>query len=312
MQVEEIINRILSSRKDLTRSTVLKMINVKIEEAKGFLTLESAARAVAAELGLEIPRVSLKRGASICNLVSGLGDVTIVGRILHVNPPRTFTRSDGEEGKMRSLYIADKTGILRVIVWGGKADLLGSSDIVGKIVRFTHGYVRKGYNGKLELNIGLRGNIEVESSDISEEEFPSVDIFFRKINQIERSETRVNTVGLISMVSPITTFTREDESSGKVRRLEIKDKSGRITVVLWNNKVNELTDVEIGKFLQLFGAKVREDLNGNLELHVDGSVDSALLPDLPPCFKRDFSSLKPHNMKELDMTLNNKFDNETV
>jgi len=285
MPVEEIISRILSYRKDLTRRMILQMIEDKIKEAKGFLTVESAARAVAAELGLEIVSVSLTRGISISNLVSGLGDVTVVGRVLHVNSPRTFIRSNGEEGRMRSLYIADKTGVLRVMLWGEKADLNKPSEMIGKIVRFSHGYVRRGYDGKIELNIGSRGNVEIAPPDIPEEEFPSVTRFFVKINQIRKSKARVNTIGLIVNVYPVTIFTREDGSTGKVRRLELKDESGRILVVLWNNKVDELADVENGKYLELFGAKVREDVNSRLELHVDRFVDSALLTDLPLAFQ---------------------------
>ena len=288
MPVDEIIDRILSSRRELTRRMILQLIDSKIKESKGFLTVESAARAVAAELGLEITRVSLMKGTSIRNLVSGLGNVTIVGRILHVNPPRTFTRSNGEEGKMRSLYIADKTGVLRVVIWGEKAELLGSSETIGKIVRFSHGYVRKGYNGRLELNIGLKGNIEVSPPDISEEEFPAINRFYKKIKQITKPETRVNTFGRVMEISPINTFTREGGVSGKVRRIEIRDQTGRITVVLWNNKVDELGDLEIGKYLEIFGAKVRKDLNGRLELHVDGSVDVTVLSNLPSGFKEEY------------------------
>ena len=287
MPADEIIDRILSSRRELTRRMILQLIDSKIKESKGFLTVESAARAVAAELGLEITRVSLMKGTSIRNLVSGLGNVTIVGRILHVNPPRTFTRSNGEEGKMRSLYIADKTGVLRVVIWGEKAELLGSSETIGKIVRFSHGYVRKGYGGRLELNIGLKGNVEVSPPDISEEEFPSINRFYKKIKQITKPETRVNTFGRVVKISPINTFTREGGVSGKVRRIEIRDQTGRITVVLWNNKVDELGDLEIGKYLEIFGAKVRKDLNGRLELHVDGSVDVTVLSNLPSGFKED-------------------------
>lgn len=288
MPVDEIIDRILSSRRELTRRMILQLIDSKIKESKGFLTVESAARAVAAELGLEITRVSLMKGTSIRNLVSGLGNVTIVGRILHVNPPRTFTRSNGEEGKMRSLYIADKTGVLRVVIWGEKAELLGSSETIGKIVRFSHGYVRKGYGGRLELNIGLKGNIEISPPDIFEEEFPSINRFYKKIKQITKPETRVNTFGRVVKISPINTFTREGGVSGKVRRIEIRDQTGGITVVLWNNKVDELGDLEIGKYLEIFGAKVRKDLNGRLELHVDGSVDVTVLSNLPSGFKEDY------------------------
>jgi replication factor A1 len=281
MPVEEIVDRILSRRKDLTRSRVLQMIQDRIEKTRGFLTLESAARAVAAELGLEVAEVSLARGVPIRNLISGLSNATVVGRILHVNPPKFFVRPNGEEGKMRSLYIADETGVLRVVVWGEKADVFASSGIIGRIIRLSHGYVRKGYDGSLELNIGFRGEIDLSPSGISEKDFPPLDFFFRMIREIGKPGGRVNTLGIIRGISSVTEFTREDESTGKMRRLQIRDRSGGINVVLWNNKVDDLAQVEIGDCLGLFGAKVREDLNGLLELHVDGSVDSAIISPLP-------------------------------
>jgi len=286
MSVEEIIERILSSRKDVTRNTILRLINKKIQESKGFLTLEGAARAVAAEFGLEITGIPLMKGTSIRNLVSGLSDVTIVGRILHVNPTRTFVKSNGEEGKMRSLYITDGTSMLRVVVWG---DLVNDLDfeVIGKIVRFSHGYVREGYDGKLEFNIGSKGKVEISPRGISEDDFPPLERFFKKIGRIE-SETKVNIFGLVVNVFPVNTFIRKDKSSGKVRRIEVGDRTGKVTVVLWNNKVDELAGVETGKYLEVLGAKVRKDINGRVELHVDGSVDAALLPTLPPDLRNVF------------------------
>jgi len=280
MEIEEIINRILSSHGEFTRGMILRMINEKIRKAKGFLTMESAARAVAAELGLEITETSPMRYALIRDLVSGLGDVTIVGRVIYINPPRSFIKTNGEEGKMRTLYVADKTGILRVVAWGEKADLLGPSDI-GRIFKFSHGYVRRGYYGRLELHIGSRGNVEAAPLGVSKEEFPSIGEFFKIVGRIEKSDRRVNTLGCIVNLFPVASFTRENGSTGKMRRIEIKDQSGRIMVVLWNDKVDDLSDIEMGKILGFFGAKVRENLNGNLELHVDRTVDSVILSFLP-------------------------------
>ncbi|KYH42415.1 MAG: single-stranded DNA-binding protein [Candidatus Bathyarchaeota archaeon B63] len=281
MPVEEIIDRILTQRRDLTRESVLQMIRERVEKAGGLLKVESAARAVAAELGLEVAGVPLARGVPIRELISGLNNTTVVGRILHVNPPKVFVRPNGEEGMMRSLYIADETGILRVAIWGEKAGLLDSSRIIGRIIRLSHGYVRRGYDGRPELNIGSHGEIEIEPPGFSEGDLPPISLFFKPINQIGRPGGRVNTMGLITSISQITEFTREDESAGKMRRLQIRDRSGSINVVLWNNKVDELAQAGIGECLCLFGAKVREDLNGHLELHVDGSVDSAVLPAPP-------------------------------
>ena len=281
MSADEIIMKILSSRKDLTSDEIRELINRKIRESRGFLTVESAARAVAAELGLEISGFSLAKGTAIRNIISGLNDVTTAGRVLHVNPIRIFMKSSGESGKMRSLYIADETGILRVVVWGEKADMLEPSEILGKIIKISHGYTREGYDGNVELNVGLRGEIEVSPPDISEDDFPSLHKFLRRINQIGDSEVRVNILGVVTEIFPINTFTREDNTSGKVRRIRVDDGTGKIIVVLWNNKVDELSDLKVGDHIEFFRAKVRRDLNGNLEIHIDGSVEATILSNLP-------------------------------
>ena len=65
MSFEEIMRQILSSRPDLTRAEVLKMVEKKEKEAKGFLTNESAARSIAAELGVELPETFSRMGGSI-------------------------------------------------------------------------------------------------------------------------------------------------------------------------------------------------------------------------------------------------------
>ena len=72
MSTDEIIRKILSYRKDLTRDEIHELINRKIRESMGFLTVESAARAVAAELGLEISGFSLAKGTAIRDIILSL------------------------------------------------------------------------------------------------------------------------------------------------------------------------------------------------------------------------------------------------
>ena len=47
-------------------------------------------------------------------------------------------------------------------------------------------------------------------------------------------------IGRISAVSPIKTFRRKDGVEGKVARLVISDETGKISVVLWNEKTSKL------------------------------------------------------------------------
>ena len=93
MSLEDVIKRILSSRDDVTRKEVLTMIEEKKRKAKGFFTDDSAARVVAAELDVGVLQVN-KPDVLIEDLIPGLRDVTIVGRVITVYPEKTFVRSD--------------------------------------------------------------------------------------------------------------------------------------------------------------------------------------------------------------------------
>ena len=280
MPFEDMVQQILSCRPDLTREEILTMVKEKEREAKGFLTRESATRAVAAELGLEGSEVTFKRRIPIGHLVSGLGDVTVTCRVLLVQPLRKFIRLDGSEGKVRRLFLADKTGEMKVVLWDDKAETQDIEDLTGRIVRFSHGYVRRGFHGGLELNMGSKGKIET-APDSPEDEFPPLSSFFKKIGEITGRERTVNVLGVAGRIYAISTFNRDDGSEGKVRRLELEDQGDSITVVLWNTKVDELAGIESGRYLEILGGKVRESVNGMLELHVDSSADTAVLARQP-------------------------------
>jgi len=285
MPLEDVVQRILSSRPDKTRDELQAMIEAKVEEAKGFLTHESAARAVAVELGVERLEVSSTHGMTVKDLVSGLGDVTITGRVVFVGPLQKFSSRDEREVRMKHLVVADGTGELRVVVWGDKADLADSLNLLGQVARFTHGYVRAGYNGRLELSIGTKGSIEVASSDASAGEFPLLADFHKKIDQLTKDAKKVNVIGKIVEVFPPSTFSREDGREGTLKKLELQDETGIVTVVFWDSRVQESADVKSGDLLQVFGAKIKESLSGGVELSVDSSVRFALLKELPAGFE---------------------------
>jgi len=281
MPLEDIIQKILNSRPDMTRKELQKMVDVKVEQGKGFLTHESAARAIAVELGVEQLKIPSTHRITVKDLVSGLGDVTISARVIYAGSYQKFSNPDEKEVKLKHLIIADKTGELRVVIWGDKADLADSLSLLGQVAQFSHGYVRTGYNERLELSIGSKGSIEVASSDMSREDFPLLTEFHTKIRKLTKDVKKVNVIGSIAGVHPTSSFSREDGRKGILKKLELQDETGIVTIVFWNSKVQELTDIKNGSLLQIFGAKVKESLYGGVELHVDSSVNFALLKELP-------------------------------
>ncbi|MCS7120843.1 MAG: OB-fold nucleic acid binding domain-containing protein [Nitrososphaerota archaeon] len=281
MSIEEIICRIISSRPELTREEVINMIEEKIGRSKGFLTAEAAARLIAAEIGADHPRLEFEGDMPIGSLVSGLGDVTVSGRVIAVCPLQKFLKPDEAEGKFRQLLVADKSGEARVILWNENAELQDPVGLIGKIVRFTHGYVRIGLDGMLEINIASRGKIEVQPPSLCEKDFPPLAKFIKKISDISGDERMVNTIGLVGQIYPASAFKREDGSEGKVRRIELKDDEANIMLVLWNDKVEELAFIETGEYIQIMGARVKDSIGGRPELHADRSTDIIALKKKP-------------------------------
>jgi len=281
MPLEDIVQRILSAHPDFTREEVFEMIEEKEKEAKGFLTRESAARAVASELGVETRKVFLKHGISIGDLVSGLNDVTVAGRVIFVHPLQMFARPDGTEGKIRRLLVADGTGRVRVALWDDRACLPNAEELIGQIVRFSHAYVRRGLDGRPELNMGSNGALEIVTLNVEEKEYPPLTYFFKRFGEIMAQEAIVNVLGVIGRVHPGSTFKRADGTEGKVRRLELRDKTGKVNVVLWNDKVDELAEIREGEWLVIWRAKIKAVPSDGFELSVDSSVHTALLAEKP-------------------------------
>jgi len=270
MAVESIIQRILTSRRDLTYEQVARMIEEREKAGKGYFTTESVAQIVASELRVEIPRKDLRSEISIKNLVSGLDDVTITGRVIYVSPSQSFTRSVGAAAFVRRLVIADASGVLPVVLWDERAKDAEDKNVgVGDIVSFSHGYVREGPDGKTQLNLGTRGEIKILTADEPEDRYPRIEKFIRKIGEIDGKSNRVNVTGIVQHLSLESSFKRKDGRDGKMRRLWLEDSTGGIEVVFWNEKVEQIKTLEEGQCLQITNARVRNRLDAQLQLHVE-------------------------------------------
>jgi len=245
-------------------------ITKKKAASGGLLTNEATARLVAAELGVEIKLEKPLPKVYISQLVSGLNDVTVSGRVLLVIAPRAFHRADNK-GQIARLLIADKTGSIKVVLWNDKAELAKEIQL-RRIVQVLHGYVRKSRDGKLELHIGQQGSIQIAPSGAKESDFPSIKDFLEKIANIRKDNGKVNIKGVIQTINLISSFQRYDGTQGKVLRMMLRDETGQIPVVLWNKKAEDMDLAKEGMTAMLMNAKVKSQ-NELLELHVDDSAN---------------------------------------
>jgi len=275
VDLEQIVQRILLTRRDLTREDVLKLIYEKKRSAENYLLDDVAARIVASELGVEIPHEeeSFKSEISIGSLVSGLNDVTLTARVIIVYPIQTFFKPDLTEGKLARLLLADKSGTLRLVLWNDKISLVEAGKIKhGNIIRVLHGYVREGLDGKLELHVGQRGDVQVSPPDVADSDYPSIDQFIEKIGNLTQKSKKASVLGAVYDAFPMSEFRRKDGTSGKVRRLRLRDETGEVSLVFWNEKVDELGEVKKDDQLRIMNARVKTQPDGRIELHVENAT----------------------------------------
>jgi len=269
MTNEEVIQQILSKHPKISREEILRSLEAEKKKTCGLIAEETLWRLIAAKYGIEIIKRRTIRRMSIKNLVAGLNDVTLTGRIIAVFPPKKF---EGEKsGKVANLIVADEDDTLGVVLWNDKVDLIESGELkAGQVVRFSHGYTRKDCREKIELHMGIKSRLEVKPENVKVEEYPTLCKFTTKISKITKVSNCVHLVGTVKKVYPISTFTRRDSSSGKFLRLKLADKTGEIPVVIWNEKAEELEkEIKVDSSLELANAKIKENPSGELEVQAN-------------------------------------------
>jgi len=268
MNLDQLIGRILSAQPSLTREAVLSLIKEKKTEAGELLTDEGAAYIVAAELSISLREDErLETEIQLVDLVPGIRDVSITGRILTVYSVQKFTRSNGVEGQVGRLILVDKTGTVSVVLWDEKADLISQGRLMrDQVIRVAHGYVREGLDGTPEINVGSKGQV-ILSPNVRPRDLPQLKDLFKKIGELREEKNGVNTVGVAEDIIPTTTF-RRGEEIGRLAKVELIDETGEIWAVFWNEMTESLTDLKRGDRVEVVNAKTRRNIQDSLELHI--------------------------------------------
>jgi len=296
-QVQTIVKEILSKREELSEEQILALIEEKKKEGRGLLSEEGAARLVAEELLIQTRGTDLGR-MQVKDLVSGLNDVTISGRVLLTYPPQQFQRKDGTPGRVMRLVIVDKSERVRCAIWDRHVDVLSrAGNLQGRVIRIGHAYTRQGLAGNTEVHAGERSSIEIDPNDMPTTDLPEFKDLFTPLNSLSPGTTQVNTIGIVQVPPRHYTFAKEDRT-GSVLRTQIADESGAIPVVAWNERAEELREIKNGDILQMMNARVRLDNNSRLELHVESRSQVQILQSPPDYLKLPVAK----NYKVADIT----------
>ena len=128
-------------------------------------------------------------------LAEGDRDVSIIGRILSMSEPNQFTKSDGSTGIVRSIEIADDTGVVRASLWDDQANAPLKE---GEAIKIENPRVNL-RNDHIEISVGRTTLITKAKED--ETSIPTLDEIQdkiyppKKIEDIEEGDQNIKVSG---------------------------------------------------------------------------------------------------------------------
>jgi replication factor A1 len=94
-----------------------------------------------------------------------------------------------------------------------------------------------------------------------------------KIKSVYPGMRSVETIGKITNIYETKEFNRKDGTAGKVASFLIADETGRLRIVLWNEQTDKLKDLKEGIVVQIKDGYTKENINGNIELHLSNKSE---------------------------------------
>jgi replication factor A1 len=273
MTTQDLIDEIQAKNPQINREQILERLAAERVKAGGLLGDETLLRLIAAKFGVHVQQNSFQNSGvlSSSRLFAGLNDVTVAGRLVAVFQAKSFQKGE-KSGKFATVMLVDNEGLLRVVLWNEKAELVERGELAaGQVVRLLHGYTRDDRGGKTELHLGGKSRVEIEPEDKAAR-FPPLEKFTTKVKMLNKNSGNVHLAGTVKAVLDIKTFTRADQSDGIVMRLIFADDSGEVTTVVWNEKAAELKNIKSETRLTLINARVKDTPSGGIEVHVDSST----------------------------------------
>ncbi|MBI3036201.1 hypothetical protein HYY73_00370 [Candidatus Woesearchaeota archaeon] len=209
LSYDEIIVRI-QEKSSLSQSELSSKVNAKMAQLAGLVSREGAAHIVASELGIKLVD-QLSGRLQIKNILNGMRDVETVGKVFQVFDERQFS-TNGREGKVASLQVADETGGIRVVLWNEQAENVKGVS-VGDVVKVKGAYVRE-RNGLKELHMNDRSVLIVnppgETVDVQVPVYPQqqqrTTAVRKKLSELSESDAMAEVLGTIVQVFDIKFF----------------------------------------------------------------------------------------------------------
>lgn len=271
------IEIILEKKQELDFDKVKEMIEEKkANVGAGYLTDQGALFLVAADLGVSLEK-SPKTEYNIKDIFVGARDITIIGRIITINPIRTFQKRDSDQqSRNRIITIYDKDSSIRIKLWDELVDLPEQLNLRhGDLIKVSNCQVKSGMDNKPIVNLGSNGSIDLVVDD-NKYQVPTLPEITESIDDLSVPKENLVVIGKISSDPRISEFTNSRGERAKSLHLELvnEDNTRKIRSVIWNiNEENVPKSLTTNSRIKLIGVKTKIGNpnfgNGDLEIHGD-------------------------------------------
>jgi replication factor A1 len=269
--------------------------------------------------GLDI-EIGTPDETKIADLEDRMFDVTIKGEIQRVFNLSTFTRkSDGTEGKVLSVIVADDSGSTRLVFWDKHAEEMQSTK-EGEVIKILGAYTKTGRYGDVEVHASKSSQIERDLKEkietVTSDSFPSGEPLGKiKVSELSIEMRDVDIEGRVAKIFPITTFEKE-ERKGQVQNIILADESGTVRVTFWNEDVEKIKALQEGETIRVKHGYVKEGFRGGVDYQVGrkaeieinpSDLDESLLQlDLDQAALQPLDQLRRIAISEIDMEFEGK------
>ncbi len=165
MDLQHIVE-LLEKESSKSQDEINQMIQDKKKELSGLISDVGAAHIVANELGVKLFSVAGDQERKVKDLMEGMSNVNIIGKITRMFEPRDFQKDD-RKGAVGNIILEDETGAIRVTFWNELCRHFNTMNL-GDVLRIKGGYIRKNnMMDRNELHLNTRSTITINPEGVS-------------------------------------------------------------------------------------------------------------------------------------------------
>ncbi|MCM2325242.1 MAG: OB-fold nucleic acid binding domain-containing protein [Candidatus Woesearchaeota archaeon] len=250
---KELIIDKIKEKSGLNDQQIKSKVKDKLDQLSGLISEDGALHIIANELGVKILDDSKLQ---IKNVLSGMRSVNITAKIVKLYETREFAKGN-MKGKVTNLLIGDDTGVIRLVAWNDKADLIKSLN-EGDVIKIEDAYSRENM-GKAEIHLGDKAKVTKTEEKM---EIRPKTAERKSIKDLKETDDNVDIMGTILQVFDPRFFPIDPETGKRVSEKEdgfyfndkkiatpdhsyvtniiLDDGTENIRVVLWKSQTQRL------------------------------------------------------------------------